>query len=93
MLSNRKPKQMELFPMEEIDLQPVGASARQVGGEHYREMVVQPWDAMKAWMTPAEFKGFLKGNAIKYLARELGKGGADDIRKAQHYIDKLVEEL
>jgi hypothetical protein len=54
-------------------------------------MGVQPWKAMESWMTPEQFAGFLRGNAIKYLARCDVKGGIDDIRKARHYIDKLVE--
>lgn len=66
---------------------------RQVGGSHYRTMEIQPWDAMRAWMTPAEFRGFLRGNAIKYLARCQAKGAVvEDLRKARHYIDKLIEE-
>ena len=66
---------------------------RQVGGSHYRELQIQPWDAMRAWMTPAEFRGFLRGNAIKYLARCDKKGAlVEDLRKARHYIDKLIEE-
>ena len=65
-------------------------NARQVGGTHYVEKVVQPWEAMAAWMSPEQFVGFLRGNAIKYLARCEDKGGLDDLRKAQHYIDKLV---
>lgn len=66
---------------------------RQVGGSHYRTMEIQPWDAMRAWMTPAEFRGFLRGNAIKYLARCHAKGApVEDLRKARHYIDRLIEE-
>ena len=67
------------------------ADFRQVGGSHYIEVSVQPWDAMEAWMSHEEFAGFLRGNAIKYLARD--KGGLEDIKKAQHYIDKLIETL
>lgn len=63
----------------------------QVGGTHYVSMEVQPWDAMQSWMTTQEFKGFLRGNAIKYLARCNSKGGVEDIRKARHYIDRLIE--
>jgi hypothetical protein len=63
----------------------------QVGGDHYKNMGVQPWKAMESWLTPAEFQGFLKGNAIKYLARCNSKGGIEDVKKAQHYIAKLVE--
>jgi Protein of unknwon function (DUF3310) len=63
--------------------------ARQVGGDHYKKLKVQPWDAMEAWLTPEEFRGFLKGNAIKYLARGASKAGDDYAGKAAHYLDKL----
>ena len=63
----------------------------QIGGDHYMQKKVQPWDAMEAWMTLEEFVGFLRGNAIKYLARCNDKGGREDIQKAQHYIAKLLE--
>jgi len=43
---------------------------------------------MQAWMTPEEFRGFLKGNVIKYLARTKGP---NDIQKAHHYMEKLLE--
>jgi hypothetical protein len=63
----------------------------QIGGDHYVAMSVQPWDAMEAWMTPAEFHGYLRGNAIKYVARAGRKGdAAEDLRKARHYLDKLI---
>jgi len=60
---------------------------------HYKNMGVQPWKAMECWMTPEEFRGFLKGNAIKYLARSNAKGGAEDVKKAGHYITKLTEVM
>jgi hypothetical protein len=63
----------------------------QVGGDHYKNMGVQPWKAMESWMTPEQFAGFLRGNAIKYLARCDAKGGIDDVKKAKHYIEKLIE--
>lgn len=69
------------------------ADARQGGGDHYKRLGVEPWAAMQAWMTPEEFRGFLRGNAIKYLARCNLKGGDEDLRKAKHYVDKLVEVL
>ena len=69
------------------------ASIKQVGGTHYANKKVQPWDAMSAWMSQEEFVGFLRGNAIKYLARCNEKGGIEDVKKAQHYIDKLIEVL
>lgn len=70
---------------------PSSANQQQVGGSHYKSMPIQPWEAMQAWMTPDEFKGFLKGNAIKYLARCNAKGGLEDVKKAHHYTAKLIE--
>jgi len=67
------------------------ANELQVGGEHYRSMTVQPWDALEAWLTPEEFRGYQKGVAIAYLARERKKGGTQDIEKAMHHLMKLVE--
>lgn len=65
----------------------------QVGGDHYINMSIQPWDAMRAWMSPIEFQGFLRGNAIKYIARFRSKGGVQDLRKAMHYLETLIAEL
>jgi len=69
----------------------MSANDMQVGGDHYKQQAVQPWTAMEAWMTPEAFMGFLRGNAIKYLARCDKKGGVEDLKKAQHYVAKLIE--
>jgi hypothetical protein len=66
-------------------------SETQVGGTHYKDMTIQPWDAMESWLTPEEFRGFLRGNIIKYAARANAKGGIEDIKKARHYADKLIQ--
>lgn len=63
----------------------------QVGGTHYKDMPMQPWDVMQAVMTPEEFIGFLKGNIIKYSMRAGHKDGSDDAAKARHYRQKLAE--
>jgi len=62
----------------------------QIGGDHYQK-TIQPWDAMEAWMSREQFIGYLRGNAIKYLARCDDKGGLEDLQKAQHYLAKLIE--
>lgn len=64
----------------------------QVGGEHYKSLSVTPWEAMTAWMDASEFTGYLKGNAIKYLARDKGNR-LEDYKKAHHYLTKLIEFL
>ena len=58
----------------------------QVGGTHYKLKSIQPWDYITA-----NGIGFLDGNAIKYLTRWRVKGGIEDLKKARHYIDKLIE--
>lgn len=70
------------------------ASDTQVGGDHYKTMGdFQPWDVLKHWLTPEEYRGYQKGVAIAYLARERQKGGDQDIQKAAHHLQKLVEVL
>ena len=63
----------------------------QVGGSHYKDMPVQPWEVMEAVLTHEEFRGFLKGNVIKYSMRAGRKEGSDDAGKAYHYRMKLKE--
>ena len=62
----------------------------QVGGDHYKDKAIQPWDAMQSWMSAEQFEGYLRGNIIKYIARYPDKHGLEDIRKAQHYLEKLI---
>lgn len=89
-LRNRAKKAIPVLPpVAEPELKK--ANELQVGGEHYRSMAVQPWDALSAWLTPEEFRGYQKGVAIAYLARERKKGGTQDIEKAMHHLMKLVE--
>ena len=72
----------------------MSASDTQVGGTHYKDMGdYQPWDVLKHWLTPEEYRGYQKGVAIAYLARERSKGGAQDIAKAAHHLQKLVEVM
>lgn len=61
-------------------------NTKQVGGDHYVKQPIQPWDFIAA-----NNIGFLEGNAIKYLSRWKEKGGVQDIEKALHYIEKLLE--
>lgn len=64
----------------------MSANSVQVAGDHYRKKAIQPWDYIAA-----NDIGYFEGNAIKYLSRWKEKGGIDDLRKARHYIDKLIE--
>lgn len=66
----------------------------QIGGDHYARHTIQPWDALKQWLTGmGPFEAYMTGNAIKYLARWHLKNGAEDLRKARHYIDALLAHM
>lgn len=67
------------------------ADAYQIGGDHYKNMAIQPWAVMESVLTAAEFRGFLKGTLIKYSMRAGHKQGTDDAAKALHYKQKLDE--
>lgn len=73
---------------------PVSALDVQEGGDHYKKLgAYQPWEVLRRWLTPEEFRGYMKGTAIAYLAREQDKGGMLDIKKAGHTLQGLVELL
>jgi hypothetical protein len=65
----------------------------QVGGTHYSDMAVQPWDAMRAWMSPEEYIGYHVGTIIGYLSRHKAKGSEQDLHKAGHHMDELRRYL
>lgn len=62
------------------------ATERQIGGSHYKEMAIQP----SAFIHKNGI-GFLEGCAIKYLCRWRDKNGAEDLQKAIHFIELLIE--
>lgn len=68
------------------------ADDKQIGGSHYKEMGVQPWEAMESLLTFEEFIGFLKGNMIKYAMRQ-GLKDPHDADKFRHYRQKYLEML
>lgn len=72
----------------------MSANDRQEGGEHYKRFQQhQPWDVLQSWLTPEEYRGYMKGTIIVYLAREQQKGGDLDLKKVAHYSEKLVEVI
>ena len=58
---------------------------------HYRQGDVECIDAIRAALTPEEFRGYCKGNAIKYVWRERHKGGNESMAKANYYLNKAQE--
>lgn len=65
----------------------MSANEKQVAGSHYKKYGdLQPWDVVIKWKL-----GYLEGTALKYIARWQDKGGINDIKKAIHFLEKLVE--
>ena len=62
------------------------ADDMQVGGNHYKDKSIQPWDYIVA-----NDLGYLEGNVVKYVSRWKNKNGIEDLKKAQHYLAKLLE--
>jgi hypothetical protein len=58
---------------------------------HYTVGDIECIDAIKAALTEEEFRGYCKGNALKYIWREKHKGGDESMKKAEWYLNKLTE--
>lgn len=56
----------------------------------YNAGAIECIDAIQAALTPEEFRGFLKGNVLKYTWRERHKGGEESLKKAQWYLARLL---
>lgn len=62
------------------------ATDKQEGGSHYKSLKIQPIEFVHANQIP-----FIEGNVIKYIIRHREKNGAEDIKKAIHYLKMLLE--
>lgn len=58
----------------------------QVGGAHYKSMAIQPAEFIQR-----NSLGWCEGNVVKYVCRHQHKNGAQDLRKAIHYLRLLIE--
>jgi hypothetical protein len=67
---------------------PVPALSKQIGGDHYKTMAIQPIDYIIS-----NNLGWCEGNAVKYITRHKLKGQRADIEKAIHYLQILLEKL
>lgn len=64
------------------------ALKEQVGGNHYKDMKIQPLEYIMV-----NNIGYCEGNIIKYVSRYKNKNGVEDLKKAQQYLNALIEEL
>lgn len=72
----------------EESMEQVDALMKQVGGNHYASMAIQPVEFIVA-----NNLTFLEGNVIKYISRHHAKNGADDVRKAIHYCELILRTV
>jgi len=88
-----KPRVLVRMETEELGAENMKANDTQVGGQHYKNMRIQPWDVIDS-LDHAQAIGFYRGNALKYIMRAGEKGPArEDYEKAKHYLEKLLEIL
>jgi hypothetical protein len=66
----------------------MSAKDKQVGGSHYKKMNVEVYEFCMVNNIP-----FVEGNIIKYVCRYKDKGGLDDLLKAKHYLEMLIESM
>ena len=59
----------------------------QVGGDHYKNLVIQPVEYITA-----NNLSYLQGSVIKYLTRYQDKNGVEDLQKAIHFIKMMIQE-
>ena len=64
----------------------MSANEKQIGGSHYRGVAYQHWD----WVVENRLP-YLEGQITKYISRWRKKNGAQDLEKALHYAEKLLE--
>lgn len=64
----------------------MSALDRQEGGSHYKMMAIQPVEFITRNKIP-----YLEGNVIKYVCRYRNKNGRQDLQKAIHYLELLIE--
>lgn len=64
----------------------MSAMQQQEGGNHYKDMPIQPVEFIHKNGIP-----YIEGCAIKYLCRWRKKGGVEDLKKARHFLDMLIE--
>jgi hypothetical protein len=73
------------FPNNEPEM-PIAPLKVQVGGSHYKDMPIQPVEFIHANGIP-----FIEGAVIKYVSRWRSKGGMEDLRKAAHFLELLMQ--
>ena len=65
----------------------MSAIDKQIGGDHYKGMAIQPIQYIQA-----NKLSYIEGNIVKYISRWRDKNGIEDLLKIKHYVEFLIEE-
>ncbi len=66
----------------------MSAIDKQIGGDHYKSMAIQPIEYIQA-----NKLSYIEGNIVKYISRWREKNGIEDLKKIKHYVEFLIEEV
>lgn len=61
--------------------------------KHYTAGRIEVIDIVEDQLTAEEYRGYIKGQVIKYITRELTKNGLEDLKKANWYLTRLIKKL
>lgn len=64
----------------------MNSTKHQIGGTHYKDLAIQPVEYIHK-----NNLGFIEGCVVKYVTRWKSKGGTEDLKKARHFLDLLID--
>jgi len=80
----------EAWVQEHMPVMPTQGNDPVLHPSHYTKGGVECIQAIEASMTPEAFRGYCKGNALKYIWRYEDKGGVESLQKARVYLNWLI---
>jgi hypothetical protein len=63
---------------------------KQVGGSHYKDLTLEPWEVAEAWCSVEERRGHFKISLLQYISRWDKKGGVLDLEKGLHHLEEWI---
>lgn len=60
---------------------------------HYNAGKIEVIEIQEDQLSSEEYRGYIKGQVIKYITRERHKNGLEDLKKARWYLDRLIKKL
>ena len=60
---------------------------------HYNSGKIEVIEIMEDQLSDVEYRGYIKGQVLKYITREAHKNGLEDLKKAEWYLNRLIKKL